>query len=54
MYKKDSKRRKANVSATYGVPLQCHQLKYHFKFSVNVKNIENYENQNVKKTYLLH
>ena len=38
--KKRKKREKANVSATYGGPLQCHKLKDQFKIFVKDRNVE--------------
>ena len=39
-FKNAQKERKANVSATYGGPLQCHKFKDQFKISVKNYNIE--------------
>ena len=33
-------KRKANVSAIYGGPFQCHKLKNQFKIFVKDKNVE--------------
>ena len=36
---KKRQKRKANVSAAYGGPLQCHKLKDYFEISVKNKNM---------------
>ena len=39
LYMKKTQKRKANVSATYGGPLQCYKLNDLFKIFVKDKNI---------------
>ena len=53
LYTRKRKKRKANVSATYGGPLQCHKLNDSLKIFVKNKNIVNNLNKDNHKTQIL-